>query len=273
VQVDDYLKYGVGTYKVEITNTGAGWKCTFVGYVELDGNPLTKPVGIAAVGFTALGAVGGLLAPRRAATPQWKNDQTAMYAKAAPSNPMDTILREGDKVIEAADNTPPPPSEPSDPSDPSDPSVLEYEIERATGVPYGCLGCVVGALLLPARAMPIVGMGGGAGVATATNRRAVGRVWRHGRPILGFFSGLVFGLGVSVLLWQYNVWLLTIVTAIVVPVVLGILFGIYAWLGRPYQVVAVTKAGSPAPTSDAPPPEVVADADSDPTEGESSPTA
>ena len=68
VQIDDYLKYGVGTYKVEITNSGSGWECTFVGYVELDGNPLTKPVGLVSLGLVGLGAVGGLLAARRGDT-------------------------------------------------------------------------------------------------------------------------------------------------------------------------------------------------------------
>jgi hypothetical protein len=120
----------------------------------------------------------------------------------------------------------------------------------------GLLGCAVGILLLPAKSMPIVGMGGGAGVASkqdlARGQVVPGvRVWRRGRPILGFFSGLVFGIGVSVLLWQYNVWLLTTVTAIVVPVVLGILFGIYAWIGRPYAVVAISNAAPPPPASGA----------------------
>jgi putative component of membrane protein insertase Oxa1/YidC/SpoIIIJ protein YidD len=293
VEVDDYLKYGVGTYKVEITNSGSGWECTFVGYVELDGNPLTKPVGIAALGFTALGAAGGLLAPRRAVTPAWEADQVQpMYAKSQ-SSPMDTILREGDKVIAAADAPKPPPKPPI--------SDTEFHLRRISRGAFACIGCLVGALLLPARAMPIVGMGGGSGVATKQDLakgEAVGRVWRRGRPILGFFSGLFFGLGVSVLLWQYNVWLLTTVTAIVIPVVLGILFGIYAWIGRPYEIVAVRNAAAPPPTTDTASrdddarveaasrdddarveaeepaaPEVVADADPDPTEGGSSPTA
>ena len=65
--------------------------------------------------------------------------------------------------------------------------------------------------------------------------------------ILGFLSGLFFGLGATVLLWQYNVWLLNIITAIVVPVVVGILF---ARRGRGYTVTAT----APATTVDAAPP-------------------
>jgi putative component of membrane protein insertase Oxa1/YidC/SpoIIIJ protein YidD len=246
VQVDDYLKYGAGTYKVEVTNTGAGWECTFVGYVELDGNPLTKPVGIAAVGITALGAVGGLLAPRKAPTPSWGDGQVqAAYAKRSP---MDSILTEGDKVLAAADadkaaQKPKPPGY----HDPTD-----CDICRSG--PF-CMGCVISAFMMPLHAMPVVGAGGGSLRIVSAPQRPVlwrERVWRRGRPILGFFSGLFFGLGATVLLWQYNVWLLTTVTAIVLPVVLGILFGIYAWIGRPFYVVAYRPDTPPPAAADEP---------------------
>ena len=70
------------------------------------------------------------------------------------------------------------------------------------------------------RAERITGAGGGGGVVATAPRGGVlwsKNLWRRGHPILGFFSGLLFGLGATVLLWQYNVWLLNIVTAIVVP--------------------------------------------------------
>ena len=253
VNVDDYLKYGVGTYKVEVTNTGAGWSCTFVGYIQLDGNPLTKPVGIAATGMIAIGAVGGLLAPRRKPNARWVGDQTAK----AKRDVMDTILDEGTKITDAADAAKPPAAE--------DPIDVLVNNEEDFFYRY-CLGCVIAMILLPAWAMPIFGMGGGAGALTVQPRPSEPviwkrRVWRRGHPIVGFFSGLVFGLGATVLLWQYNVWLLDIVTAIVVPVVLAILFAVYAWIGKPFQVVAVRKAGR---VDDEPPPPPAAVMDEEP---------
>lgn len=230
VQVDDYLKFGVGTYKVEITNTGAGWKCTFVGYVELEGNPLTKPVGIAAVGFTAVGAAGGLVAPRRAPNAAWADEQAQEAAEKRRST-LDTILQEGDRVLDAADADAAARAQRRD-------AAVDYEIARALGRLRFAFGCVTALLLVPLRVMPVVGTGGGLALVKKPSRTPAAqvRVWRRGRPVLGFFSGLVFGIGVSVLLWQYDVWLLSVLTAIVVPVVLGILFGVYAWIGRPYDL-------------------------------------
>ena len=77
-----------------------------------------------------------------------------MYSKA-PSNPMDTILREGDKVIDAADSQPKAPPPESD---------TEFHLRQIRNGFLSCLGCLVAAVLLPAVVMPIVGMSGGAGV-------------------------------------------------------------------------------------------------------------
>jgi hypothetical protein len=99
-------------------------------------------------------------------------------------------------------------------------------------------------------------------------------VYRHGRPVVGFVSGLLFGLGATVLLWQYDVWLLDIVTAIVVPLVLAIAFAVYAYIGKPYRLVAVGRPEPPPPApiagdeqvepDDPPPPPAAADDDEPP---------
>jgi hypothetical protein len=250
VEVDDYIKYGVGTYKVEIVNTGPGWKCTVVGYVQLDGNPLGKPVGIAAAAMVAVGAVGAVAAPRVKPNAQWANGQIDSAKAKRKRDTMDTILEEGDKILDAAD-APKPRSD----LDAADDMV---EIVHPGGLAF-CLGCAISMLLVPLRVMPLFGAGGGGAV--AIRRTPSGpvawkeRVWRRGRPITGFVSGLVLGLGATVLLWQYNVWLLNIVTAIVVPVAVAVLFGVYAWLGKPYDVVGIRRPPPPPPaTSDAPPP-------------------
>ena len=61
-------------------------------------------------------------------------------------------------------------------------------------------------------------------------------MWADGRPVTGFSSGLVLGIGIAVLLRQYAVWALTAVTAIAFPLFVAVLTGVRAWLGRPYQV-------------------------------------
>ena len=270
VKIDDYLKYGVGTYKAEITNTGSGWKCKFVGYVELDGNPLTKPIGIAAAGITAVGALGGVVAPRRRAGPKWKADQiqSAAAERTPPDTPsgsygrgpMDTILEEGDKALAAAD---------ADDAASGEPDIfdaIDAQIDMIRRGKRGCVMCAVAILTLPLPAMPIFGAGGGGGVVATAPRGGVlwsKNLWRRGHPILGFFSGLLFGLGATVLLWQYNVWLLNIVTAIVVPLAAGAIFGLYGWIGKPYRIVARARAQEPAPprpAAQAPPTPVSPDA-------------
>lgn len=45
-------------------------------------------------------------------------------------------------------------------------------------------------------------------------------------PLLAAASGVLFGLGVSVLLQQFAVWTLTVVTLVVLPLVVGIACGI-----------------------------------------------
>ena len=120
VKIDDYLKYGVGTYKVEVTNTGADWVCTYVGYVQLDGNPLGKPIGWASIGLLAVGAVGAAVAPRRAASPAWQATRSRSVPCTRGGTEVDTILDHGDKILDAADGTPPTPApQPDEPWKPT----------------------------------------------------------------------------------------------------------------------------------------------------------
>jgi uncharacterized membrane protein YoaK (UPF0700 family) len=79
---------------------------------------------------------------------------------------------------------------------------------------------------------------GAVGAASSRRRPRNSRIWSHGHPVLGFISGLVMGLGITVLLQQFAVWPLTIVTAIVFPIVVAVICAIRAYMGRPYKVVA-----------------------------------
>lgn len=98
----------------------------------------------------------------------------------------------------------------------------------------GC--CLVTLLSIP---LLMVGMAGdgGAGAAGDAAASASGRkVWKRGHTVLGFFSGLLFGLGGTVFLQQQAVWILDIWTAIVLPLGLAILVAVRARIGRPYLV-------------------------------------
>lgn len=206
VKVDDYLKYGVGLYEVNVTNSGPGWNCHFKGYVKLDGDPLSKPIGEGAVVASAIGLIGTLLAPRGGSGGSGDDE---------PTTPDSESEEGGGFTKEEVENA-----------------------ERVLEPPYWWWFCAIG-LMIPLRVMPLFGMGGGA-AATSGQVISSTRVWRRGHPILGFFSGLVLGLGITVLLWQYAVWTLTIVTAIALPIVIAVLVAVRAWIGRPWRRVVRT---------------------------------
>ena len=223
VKVDDWLKYGVGLYKVDVTNTGPGWTCSFVGYVKLDGNPLSTPVGLAAGAMVVVGAVGGAAAVRAKPDP----GRVEELRRSAPDDDLDGL----DGIVRGG-----------------------LDAMRSCGAT-----ALTTLLLLPLLAMPVVGMGGGAGAGLPVWRTPPGRVvWERrfrsrGHWILGGLSGLVFGLGLAVLLQQYGVWILSVVTVIVVPLVLAAGFGAIAFRGRGYRLVRVARdAGTAAPGSAAP---------------------
>ena len=66
---------------------------------------------------------------------------------------------------------------------------------------------------------------------------AQGRVWVRGHVVLGFFAGLVFGAGATLLAQQYALWPLTVLTVFALPVLTGIIGAIRAWRGQPFRVL------------------------------------
>ena len=233
VDVDDYLEYGAGLYRVTIVNTGQGWRCEYAGYLELDENPLTTPIGIAASAGVVVGAGGVLFAkgaPKRSPRRDWVDQLIDDHDTAERDDALRRVRHEGGSI---------------------DPDAM---VEEATYHPFGP-PCCLSALALPLAAMPLFGMAGGA--AAMPSGAPVRVVWskvvlKRGHPIWGFLAGALFGLGASVLLWQYSVWLLSLWTLIVVPVVVGLLAAVYVWYGRRYRVrVLAPDGGPPAPATDA----------------------
>ena len=98
------------------------------------------------------------------------------------------------------------------------------------------LGCPILLVIAVGASFLARDIGVGAAAVAGRGRTGIGgRVWSHGHPILGFISGLFLGIGVTVLLQQFAVWPLTIVTAIVFPVVVAVICSLRSWLGRPYK--------------------------------------
>jgi hypothetical protein len=213
--VDNYLKYGVGLYKVTGTGTGRGWDCDGSGYVKLkDGNPLGKPTGDAALVLSLLGLGGTALSSRGgkpdAGADDSPSDETAENSTGANEFVDDVV---NDRPV--ADYTPDAPN------------------EAVAGL--GCLALIVVACLGMAGAIggnltPMAVAAGG-----RARRAPKSRVWVHGHPILGFVSGLVAGVGITVLAQQFAMWPLTILTAIVFPIIVGLICAVRAYLGRPYK--------------------------------------
>lgn len=217
VNVDDYLKWGVGLYKVEGSSSGepGGWSCSGDGYIELrDGSPLGKPIGMAAAGMTALGVIGAVAAAGIGRTPP----------TGEPAPTAEEVQREfgsdAEKVLGIQDQPPRP------------------ERYLDAGLSLGCSFAVFVAILI------FVAIGDGVlaalpvAAAVAAGPKLRRRIWVRGHPVLGFFSGLVAGLGIAVLVQQYAYWPLTIGTALVFPVLVAVLTTLRAWRGRPFAIPA-----------------------------------
>jgi hypothetical protein len=69
-----------------------------------------------------------------------------------------------------------------------------------------------------------------------------GRRRVSGRPVLGFISGLIFGLGAALLGQQYGKWTLSAETAVIMPLVMAVAAAIRGWYGTPYKVTRRTTA-------------------------------
>jgi putative component of membrane protein insertase Oxa1/YidC/SpoIIIJ protein YidD len=203
VSVDPYLRFGGGLYHAAGIGSGTpGWSCRADGYIQLDaGNPLTTPAALVAEGLFAVGTVGAFASTRTNASP------TADEVKG-------DFGRDVDDIIGAEPAAPP-----------------EPKPDKAANLTYDA-GCALFIALFGSSLVyqSFVALGVVARVPSGSSR-----VWVRAHPIGGFFSGLVAGLGMAILGQQLSMWTLTILTAIVLPVVIALLCAVRAWKGKAYK--------------------------------------
>ena len=204
VNVDNYLKYGSGVYRVDVHSVAPGaWDCSTTFYVEMHGSKLAAEVAV------AVGAIGTV----------------AMVASARGGEPDDTIkMQPDDQGV-------------YDPEvSPEKLDIVEHnkQVERdraATGGADAGTGCLAAVLFA------LIASTGAFAMAVPPPSGKSGRVWVKGHPILGFLSGLIAGLGFTVALWQFNVYPLTVYSAIVAPVIMAVLGGWRGWRGTAWKYV------------------------------------
>ena len=201
--VDDYLKYGSGLYRVNavaqgLRNGTVAYTCLATFYVRLDGSDVPSIV----AGVIAIAGLGA------AATSGGKSDWA----------PTDTLPAEpGSPDAAAAEEVAP------------DDSANRQE-------DFSELGCLFAILaifgigeedlfFLGAAALPMPGN---------TEGR---RFRRRGHPVRGFVSGVIAGLAITIVAQQQGFWYLTVPNVVILPLALGLLFGWRGWRGRAFKVI------------------------------------
>ena len=209
VNVDDYLKFGSGLYKVDgvATPSGGGWRCRATFYVRLDGS---KVIGLVGAGLGVIGAGGTLAAGR-------SKRKLAEY-QPAPASESETAAA---SLVESGEDT-----------------VNEIR-QGMLPDPLATAGADAGWACLIALLAVLTGSIFGGYVVPVAMTPAAGstkRVWVKGRPVLGFFSGLIGGLGATIALQQFGFWPLTIANAIGFPLAIAVLSALRGWRGSAYKV-------------------------------------
>jgi putative component of membrane protein insertase Oxa1/YidC/SpoIIIJ protein YidD len=219
VNVDRYLEWGGGLYKVtgeaNINAGGVTRICRATAYIEMNGSQVATAV---AGGLAVAGGAGAVASPGR------KKEGVSVADLGAD---IDQDLKRQIPGIDA------PPTR----------TVVEPE---STGIPC----CSVIAVMAPLAAVGMVGSGGAGAMPRSYAPGAVlasRRVWKRGHPILGFISGLLLGLGITVVLQQQGVWILNVATGIALPVATGLAAAIRGWYGRAYRVSVVVDGQASAP--------------------------
>ena len=203
--VDTYLKYGSGIYQVEVMSVGRpGWSCSATFYVEMNGSQLALMASIAVGGIGVASVLGATYGG-----PPSPGDEGLAPVGITPDE------LDARQAAEAAADAE---------------ADRDFAANLRDDSAFGCLAIALallfGIIVDPwfFAAVP-VGLG--------SDRR---RVRVRGHAVLGFFGGIVAGVGLAVAGQQLNLYPLTIRTAVVYPVCVGLLGAARAWRGRAWKV-------------------------------------
>ena len=220
VNVSDYLRYGSGKYRVEgtVTTTEGSYTCPVSFYVFLDGN---KIIGIVGAGMAGAGGLGVLRAAR---APGPGEKEAPMFE---PDSDPDEEVEQREQIKE---------------------QLKPHNLANLTA-DSGCLIiAIIDALII--KASPT----GYSGPTLEDYNRPVApienlilalpgaasiTIWRKGRTGLGFFCGLLFGLGATVAGQQFGYWTLNPVSLFAVPVFSAIAGSVRARRGKAFKAEEV----------------------------------
>ncbi|MBI5283495.1 MAG: hypothetical protein HY874_00230 [Chloroflexi bacterium] len=200
VNVDDYATYGVGLYKVVgVATLTDGTKCSGAATVDVGGNPLATVAGAVAVATVAAGTVGAVATGAGSLGALGGLEDVVKNAFRE-----DQLRREKEATAEADRRT------------------ADIIIDALEGNPMRLLGCL-GTLAMMVLMLPFMAIsGGGGGAGDVPAAKALPRVrWTPHITLLGLFSGLLAGVGGTVLLQQYSIDYPTL-AAIIRNVVVGV---------------------------------------------------
>jgi hypothetical protein len=196
-----------GIYRVEgeASSPAGGWNCEGSAYVDVDGGPFTAAAAVGAGVFV----VGALLTDRGLGRRRRGAEVQTVMAKVRPAL--------GEQVPD-----------------------LEHDPRPGRGLSLAMV--VATAALAALAALEIVELPESLLGATAPAAAGVSydRVWLRGRPVGGFFGGLLMGLGIAVVLHQLDVWPLDTTQGLAFPLATGVLWAIRGWIGRAFLVVPTT---------------------------------
>jgi len=227
LNVDQYLQQGSGLYHVtgDVRPAQGSWSCAGDFYVNLDGSKRIAIAGggVAAVGLLMMAASGNAPAP---------SAQDADVANASPSaeEVKGDFGKDVDNIL----------------------GIKKDPVANTTATAGAGCFVVVEELLMDM-------FGGGLGSpffilawplfgAAPDDETSTRRVWRKGHPVLGFFGGVLMGLGVAVAGQQLGYWTLNVGTLFAGPLLAAILGAIRGRRGSAFKVTY--QEGPPAPSAE-----------------------
>jgi len=202
VNVDDYATYGVGLYKVVgVATLTDGSKCSGAATVDVGGNPLATVAGAVAVATVAVGTIGAVATGAGSVGALGGLEDVVKDAFRE-----DQLRHDQEQAADERERW----------------ETAQALMEAIHGNPMRLLGCV-STLALMVVMLPFMAIaGGGGGASDVPAAKALPRVrWTPHVTLLGLLSGLLAGVGATVLLQQYSIDYPTL-AAIIRNVVVGV---------------------------------------------------